>query len=303
MRYSVVTLALLVLSVGVTQGKPGRHDKQPGVTHAPVTAAMTTTHAPVMAAMTTAADTDMAAEEQDNSSSEESGSSSQESSEEDVNIQSKTADLCVKHPELTEIESQCVAEYKAMKKAKCNSTTEEAGVMEGIKDKMKEGMETVKTTAKGIMRKAKELVGMNTTESSNTTHAHGSTHHRRRSLDEGMWPVEEKIQSWISTNITDEKERKSLQTRTQQCFSDLREKGVIPSKGDNMDSSSSSKEVGTMPVTYVVHVPGACPRCKEMSCVVFAEGNPGKKECNAYSQLLMCLAKVEAEECSSFKFP
>nr|CAD7446771.1 unnamed protein product [Timema bartmani] len=175
--------------------------------------------------------------------------------------------------------------------------------MEGIKDKMKEGMETVKTTAKGIMRKAKELVGMNTTESSNTTHAHGSTHHRRRSLDEGMWPVEEKIQSWISTNITDEKERKSLQTRTQQCFSDLREKGVIPSKGDNMDSSSSSKEVGTMPVTYVVHVPGACPRCKEMSCVVFAEGNPGKKECNAYSQLLMCLAKVEAEECSSFKFP
>nr|CAD7597871.1 unnamed protein product [Timema genevievae] len=111
-----------------------------------------------------------------------------------------------------------------------------------------------------------------------------------------MWPVEEKIQSWISTNITDEKERKSLQTRTQQCFSDLREKGVIPSKGDNMDSSSSSKEAGTMPVTYVVHVPGACPRCKEMSCVVFAEGNPGKKECNAYSQLLMCLAKVEAEE-------
>nr|CAD7597870.1 unnamed protein product [Timema genevievae] len=106
-----------------SSGKPGRHDKQPGVTHAPVTAAMTTTHAPVMATMTTAADTDMAAEEQDNSSSEESGSSSQESSEEDVNIQSKTADLCVKHPELTEIESQCVAEYKAMKKAKCNSTS------------------------------------------------------------------------------------------------------------------------------------------------------------------------------------
>nr|CAD7262927.1 unnamed protein product [Timema shepardi] len=82
MHYSVVTLALLVLSVGVTQGKPGRHDKQPGVTHAPVTAAMTTTHVPVMAAMTTAADTDMAAEEQENSSSEESGSSSQEKVEE-----------------------------------------------------------------------------------------------------------------------------------------------------------------------------------------------------------------------------
>ncbi|XP_063217310.1 uncharacterized protein LOC134528042 isoform X2 [Bacillus rossius redtenbacheri] len=297
---ATAVVATLCLVIEESQASPSQR-KRPEPTAAPKMAAATA----------------LPADEQQSSSSEEDDdSTSEEGDDEDLKIEGKTGKMCMKHPNIAAMESECISEYESMKKAKCNST--EPSVMDGIKEKMAEGLETVKNATMKAVKKVKEVMGVgdsNSTEPSatNTTSKHAR---RRRSchfyhcmlkkmdaLDEATkMPDEDKVMTWMSQYVTDVEDKKTGDRKTKQCFSDLRKNGVILSASEIAANAANTTMESSMPVTYVVHVPGACPRCKELSCVVYADGNPGKTECNAYSKLWMCLAEVESSECSGFKF-
>lgn len=194
---------------------------------------------------------------------------------------------CPSRPtEITDYESQCMAEYKAMKKAKCNVTDEEK--MKKMNVNAMESMESGSHASH--MKKRETPMGedmMNATETTNTTKM-GNMKHRKRSchyyqcilkkldvLDEAtMLPNEDMLKTWVANNITDDAEKTRLQERVMECFNELRESGFY-----NTESSKSEE------------VSGETPNVKK-----------GKTSCNAALKLLKCLSKQDTE-CPAFKFP
>ncbi|XP_063217312.1 uncharacterized protein LOC134528042 isoform X4 [Bacillus rossius redtenbacheri] len=270
---ATAVVATLCLVIEESQASPSQR-KRPEPTAAPKMAAATA----------------LPADEQQSSSSEEDDdSTSEEGDDEDLKIEGKTGKMCMKHPNIAAMESECISEYESMKKAKCNST--EPSVMDGIKEKMAEGLETVKNATMKAVKKVKEVMGVgdsNSTEPSatNTTSKHAR---RRRSchfyhcmlkkmdaLDEATkMPDEDKVMTWMSQYVTDVEDKKTGDRKTKQCFSDLRKNGVILSASEIAANAANTTMESSM---------------------------PGKTECNAYSKLWMCLAEVESSECSGFKF-
>jgi hypothetical protein len=206
----------------------------------------------------------------------EDDSEETDSSEEDkITVDSKTAFICPSKPlEITDLESQCLAEYKAMKKAKCNTTEE--------KMKKISPMESMESDSHALHMGKREISMaddmMNTTE---TTTKAATTHHRKRScyyyrcilkkldvLDETtMLPNEDMFNAWVANNITDDGEKERLQERVKECFNELRESGFY--------STDSSK---------TAEVSGETPNVKK-----------GKTSCNAALKLLKCLSKQDSQ--------
>lgn len=222
-------------------------------------------------------------DEDDSMESGEDESEETESSEEDkITVDSQTASICPSKPkEIADLESQCLAEYRAMKRAKCNTTEEE-------KMKKINTMESLESGSHALhMGKREVPIGDDMMNSTETTTKTTSTHHRKRScyyyrcilkkldvLDEiTMLPNEDKFNMWVANNITDDGEKERLQERVKECFNELRESGFY-----NSDSSKTAE------------VSGETSNVKK-----------GKASCNAVLKLLKCLSKQDSQ-CPAFKF-
>ncbi|KAJ9584479.1 hypothetical protein L9F63_021173, partial [Diploptera punctata] len=219
-------------------------------------------------------------------SNESAGGETDDDSEEDdkmISVDSKSAFTCSPRPgDLERFETECMMEYKAMKKAKCNNTTDE--------DKMKKmnPMESMESGHSEHMGKREAPIEdeMNSTDTMTTTVK--PMRHRKRSchyyqcilkkldvLDEStMLPNEDMFKTWTKNTVTEESESMKLQERVAECFSDLRDSGFY-----SMDNSKSQE------------VSAEAPSVKK-----------GKTSCSAALKLLKCLSKQDTE-CPIFKFP
>lgn len=201
-----------------------------------------------------------------------------------IAVDSKTAFPCPSRPtEITDLESQCIAEYKAMKRAKCNMTEEE-------KMKKMNTMESLENGSHALhmgKREAPMADDMVSAEGRvNLTRT--SKHQRKRSChyyqcilkkldvldDTTMLPNMDMFKMWVANNITEDGEKLRLQERVTVCFNELRESGLL-----NTDSSKMEE------------VSGDASNVKK-----------GKTSCDAALKLLKCLSKQDSE-CPAFKFP
>ncbi|PSN54698.1 hypothetical protein C0J52_01049 [Blattella germanica] len=253
---------------------------------------------------------DSSGEDDSNESGDKDGEDATESSEDDINVNAKSAFTCPMRPgDIENLESQCVAEYKAMKKAKCNMTglwklsiarlqklssfidyskQRNGQQMIGNEEKMKkmsamESMESGHSQHMGKREAPEDDMNNNDTMTSTmkpmrrkrSCHYYQCILKKMDVLDEStMLPSEDMFKTWVSNNVTEEGDKAKLQERATECFNDLREAGFYST--DNSKSEEVSAET---------------PSVKK-----------GKTSCGAALKLIKCLSKQDTE-CPVFKFP
>ncbi|PNF42288.1 hypothetical protein B7P43_G05535 [Cryptotermes secundus] len=198
-------------------------------------------------------------------------------------VDSKTALPCPSRPtEITDLESQCVAEYKAMKKAKCNTTEEEKMKKMNTMESLENGSHA-SHMGKGEVPVADDMVSAEGRVNLTRTNKHQrkrSCHYYQCILkkldvldDTTMLPNEDMFKMWVANNITEDGEKLRLQERVTVCFIELRELGLFSTDNSKTEASGDASNV-----------------------------KKGKTSCDAALKLLKCLSKQDSE-CPAFKFP